>query len=340
MSLAARLAEETRVCITLPRWLGDGIEVEPVVAAVARHVGESRLSLFAEGGVKKLYELAYPNVLKTTPSAKHHDVALLFRHSFSSAYRAWTARVPRRVGWARDFRRFMLTDALVPSRERGKLPLGRGVSANWPRFLPRSVGDEAAELAGLLGIHVERRAPRFEPSPAAETWAREHLEEHPRAIVVNLGARAGSSKGFPPTFAGRLIDALVEADADVVCIAAPKEHAVAMAGRDAARYPVPLIEPDLDQLLALCRHAALVITPDGGVRHMASIMGAKRVVAFASTDARHSVRAGIGDETSFEARIACGPCHLERCPKSGLEQLACWQELVPEELAAAAIAKL
>src|SRR5262249_56760888 len=77
-----------------------------------------------------------------------HAVALLFTGSFRSAWCAWRASVPRRVGFARDGRRFLLTDALQPARERGGVPLELGRAGGGRRYLPRPLGRSLAELLG------------------------------------------------------------------------------------------------------------------------------------------------------------------------------------------------
>lgn len=336
MTLGATLARDARVIVTLPRWIGDAIEVEPALTGLIQHVGSGNVVFHGDGGVRTLLSQRFPNVSYATPDRTKHDVALLLRGSFSSAYLVWRAKIPRRVGWSRDARGLLLTDAATPSRERGALPLGLGRGGRWPRWSPRSVAAESVELLGLLGVRVDRRNPYFAASPDAQAWVEHTLRDHPAPIVVNLGSRAGSSKGFPSVFAGRLIDALVARGEDVVCVAAAKEHAVAEASLREANHKVHSIEPNLDQLLAVCARASVVVTPDGGVRHLASVVNAPRVVAFASTDPRHSARSGVGIERTFVSEIACGPCHKERCPLSDRNHLACWNKLEPEDLARAA----
>ncbi|MEX1025057.1 MAG: glycosyltransferase family 9 protein [Planctomycetota bacterium] len=328
--LGSALPRGARVVVSLPRWIGDALEVEPAVAALVEH--GAALTLDADGGVRQLYRARFPELAFGEPDGARHDVAVLFRGSFRSAWRAWRAGVPRRAGLESDARGWLLTDGARPALERGAVPLGLGRARAWPRRLPRSVAAEAVELVGWLGVTVRRRRPRFEASPAARAAA----EAHRGATLVNLGSRAGSAKGFPPEFAGRLVDALVARGHRVVAVCAPQEHGVAAAALARATTPVPLVEPDLVGLLALFEVARVVVTPDGGARHMAAIAGAPRVVAFAPTDPRHSVPAGGALERAFTADIACSPCHAERCPLDGAEHLACWSTLDPENLADAA----
>jgi heptosyltransferase-2 len=47
---------------------------------------------------------------------KRFDCGLLLVNSFDSALVLWLARVPRRIGYSRDGRAFLLTDAVPPPR--------------------------------------------------------------------------------------------------------------------------------------------------------------------------------------------------------------------------------
>jgi hypothetical protein len=71
--------------------------------------------------------------------ADRADVALLVPNSLSSAALAFAGGARRRVGFARHWRRFLLTDPLMPVRERG-------------RIVPVSTAEHAMDLAAHIGV--------------------------------------------------------------------------------------------------------------------------------------------------------------------------------------------
>jgi len=53
--------------------------------------------------------------------AQKFDMALLLQNAFDAAWLAWRARIPERIGYARDARSFLLTKA-VPLPRHGEIP--------------------------------------------------------------------------------------------------------------------------------------------------------------------------------------------------------------------------
>src|SRR5260370_30163789 len=53
--------------------------------------------------------------------AQKFDVALLLQNAFDAAWLAWRARIPERIGYARDGRSLLLTKA-VPLPHHGEIP--------------------------------------------------------------------------------------------------------------------------------------------------------------------------------------------------------------------------
>src|SRR5713226_1240254 len=59
--------------------------------------------------------------LATEIRAQKFDVALLLQNAFDAAWLAWRAKIPERIGYARDGRSFLLTKA-VPVPRNGEIP--------------------------------------------------------------------------------------------------------------------------------------------------------------------------------------------------------------------------
>ena len=101
-----------------------------------------------------------PVVRRLAP--RRFDVAVLFPNSIRSAWIAWLADIPRRVGYVRHGRGLLLTDRLAFSARRGGT-----AAADADRGILSQAGASAG-LSGRLGPdragHDRRRRGRGRPS--------------------------------------------------------------------------------------------------------------------------------------------------------------------------------
>jgi len=338
------------VLVRLPSWLGDFVASEPVLRALEARLEHGRLGLLARGLHLELLAQRFPDALRIPlrngefDAPGHYggwDVAVLLTGSFRSAWCAWRAGVSRRVGFGRDGRGWLLTDAVTPARERGGLPLGLGRPGRGRRFLPRPLERSLAELLGPLGVPVARVVPRLEVAPPSLQRARARraaagLDPTAPYVLVNAGARPGSAKGVPPALWAAAIRAARASDPHrtFLLVCAPGEEAALGAVQRALgpeRVPA-LRDPaaGLPELLAHCAESAQVWSADSGPRHLARALGRPCLVVSGPTDPRHcGIRAS---ERVVRREVPCGPCHRERCPLSGPDQLRCMTLLEPAAL--------
>jgi len=120
-----------RIVVVMPNWLGDGVMATPLLRALRRlypaaHIVALHKPLLATvlaglpfvdraveypchgaGGTRKIDGPATVRWLRV----EKFDLAILLPNSFRSAWLAWRAGIPRRVGYARENRGWMLTAA-------------------------------------------------------------------------------------------------------------------------------------------------------------------------------------------------------------------------------------
>lgn len=345
--MSALLAPGEHVVVRLPNWLGDAVMAEPVVAALA---ARQRVRLVAPAKVLAAFPAFAEDDASVALSpgeperARHYAgarAALLLNGSLSSVFAAFTAGVPVRAGFASSGRRFLLTHTLDPARERGGCVPGRGVHGRGARALPRPFTQACRELAGLLGVRVERVAPRL--APAAEVLdrvraRRSELGLRAPFLLVNAGARPDSAKGVPAAPLARIIERVAaELGLAVVLACGPGEEARARATRDELRATCTLLDappPGVAELVAWTAEAACVLGPDNGARHVAQALGRRTIVLCGPTDPRHTDEHAPTTRV-VRAEVECGPCHAERCPRAA-DALACFTRIPIDEVAAAA----
>lgn len=326
--------------VRLPNWLGDAVACEPVVRELARRFERAnaaeKLVLCAPQRLLALFEASAPHA-RRLPSEdgwrawRGNGAALLLTGSWRSAWHAWLAAIPQRVGQARDGRALLLTDAVTPPSERGGLPLGLARRGAWPRRLPRPVGAVALELALRLGVSVADTIPRLAAPRAVDERVANELERSfcgRPFVLVNAGGRADSAKALAAQeWANALAGTAAHFDFALTCGPGeePRAHELAQRLASAGRRAVFVLggrAPELAEYLALLARCAVFATTDTGPRHLARAVGARSVVLFGPTDPRHTLE-GAAPEVRITGRADCAPCHLERCLHSGAREREC-----------------
>jgi heptosyltransferase-2 len=326
---------EGRVLVRLPNWLGDLVQCEPLLSVFRGST--ARLSLVGPDAAETLFGevLKGATWLSREEGARAwrgHELALLLDGSLRSAWRAARARIERRVSWARGGKTPWLTAAVRPPRELGGAAIGCGRPGSYPRWLPRPFEVSVAELASAAGIRVPSRGPRLVADDAGRRAAVEFLEAagigaREPYVLATVGGRSGSAKAPPlETWRALLVALRERSGVPVLLTCGPGEEwrmqALVQLGlpEDVSRTPGAI---GLGALLGLLERASTFVAADSGPRHLAAALGRPSVILHGPTDPRHSSVSGGAIRTS-SIEVPCGPCHLERCPLSGSEHLACF----------------
>jgi ADP-heptose:LPS heptosyltransferase len=342
-------SDAPRVLVRVPSWLGDLVMSEPALRALYDHYAArgaaQRVSISGPAHLIAIWDAQFPLARRVPIDGRsgeragdwrEHELALLFNNSLRSAWTALRARIPRRVGWSRDARALLLTDWMEPPRELGRAPLGIGAPGAFPRWLPRPYASACIELVQRIGVPVRDRVPRLALAAAAQARARARLDSFglasgARFVLVNAGGRAESAKSAPAwLFAPALRELWERERIPSVLVCGPGEERGLetlhgrLGGAQAHACTAPIA--DLSELAALCAASTVVLTADGGPRHVAQAVGARVVCVCGPTDPRHTGEHAATTRV-LRAFVPCGPCHRERCPLPRETELACWHAL-------------
>ena len=317
-----------KILIRATNWVGDAILALPALRAVRRRFPEAEIAILARPYVVDVYrDQGICNQLLADDSQSKHsgilgrerlaaelramrfDVALLLQNAFGAAWLAWRAKVPERIGYARDGRGFLLTHP-VPVPKSGEIP--RHERFYYLELLRRAGWIEAPLEEPLITLYVSEPNRRR----AAEFLVASGARQDSLRIAIGAGASYGSAKCWPPSRFAELVNRIrAQADADVILFGTANEAAVSRAiSSELHRPPIDLTEKtaiaDLPALLSQCH---LFIGNDSGAMHVAAAVGLPVVAVFGPTDP-HGTAPVTPRSTIVQQKPYCSPCFLRHCP--------------------------
>lgn len=321
------MADFRKIMVRATNWIGDAVMSLPALEALRARFPRAEIVLVAKPWVGELYwhHPAVSRQIVFNPEGEHEgpmgfwklvralreenfDAAVLFQNAFHAAWMAWCARIPVRVGYARDGRSALLTDAVeVPP------PAGYGHQAHY--YL------QLLFRAGLIDRPGPVEEIRLVLDDTEKAWAARHLIRvglgGPRFLVgLNPGAAFGPAKRWLlhryALLADRLIGAL---HADVLIFGSRAEKPWAEEIARAMKHTPTILagETSLRQLMAMLARCHLVITNDSGPMHLAAALGLPLVAVFGSTDERRTGPVGARARV-VKHSVACSPCGRRECP--------------------------
>ncbi|MCC7008846.1 MAG: lipopolysaccharide heptosyltransferase II [Acidobacteria bacterium] len=314
-----------RLVVRPPNWLGDAVLALPALGAVRRHFASAHLTIAATPSVAALFREdtnAAPDRVVELPAGTRDAVAvlegegfelgLLFPNSFRSAWQLFRARIPQRWGYARSWRRLLLTHRSAPARREGVTH-----QSDYYRDLVRGLGIECAPS----------EAPRVEarlPSIARADALLAQMKVAPEARFVGFapGAAYGQAKQWPPDRVAAVIAALVrQARVTPVLVGASHDRDAALAVESWLRAHAADVVPavvnltgrtSLGALAGVVQRMSAFVSNDSGAMHLAAAIGLPVVAIFGPTDERAT--SPIGDHDVITEPVFCRPCHLRDCP--------------------------
>jgi heptosyltransferase II len=280
----------SKLLVVLPSWVGDAVMATPALRALRASLPGTRIEGLGRPGLDAVLEGAPfldafhvhsmrgwlgPFTGVGRFRAMRFDAVLLLPNSPRSGLFALATGAPRRLGWSRDGRGWMLTHRLPAPKDRA----------------PRSAVDWYADLvAWALKRPVTDRTVSLACSASQRAAGERLLEGLARPItILNPGANR-EDKRWPAERFGALAERLLQARGGSVCVTGgPAEReVVARVVQASGDRAVNLIERgvSLGSLKAAIGLADLLVTNDTGPRHLAAGMGTRCVSLFGPTDPR------------------------------------------------------
>ncbi len=341
------MPDAEKILVRGVNWLGDAVMTTPALQRLREAKPQAHITMLAHEKLAGLW-LGHPSIdatIEFNPAEsvfrvarklrrESFDTALIFPNSPRSALEAFLAGIPKRIGYARNWRRLFLTQALPPRvdtmrmHKRSRAEIARRIARNTPResFPPGAHHvHDYLHLAGALGAIPAPLPPLLRVTNEEVAAIRDRFGWGNETILsLNPGAEYGATKRWP---AENFVELAAQLHNNTPC------HFVILGGRAdrelASGIATTLVsrigsaaltnlagETSLRELCAVLKTSAVTITNDTGPMHVAAALGTPVVVPFGSTSPELTAPMSPSEvrHEFITGQVPCAPCFRQECP--------------------------
>lgn len=313
-------------------WVGDSVMSVPALRLVRARFPSARITLLIRPWVRDVFSAVdfVDDVMLYDAAGRHRgaagffrlarelrgggfDLAILLQNAFGAALLTRAARIPLRLGYARDVRAALLTHPvrIDPAVRRVHQSYYYAGILSGAGLLPERPWEDSTLLPPVrIGVKEEdRRAARA-------LLASSGIDPNELVVGINPGAAYGPAKCWPADRYAEVADRLVaQQAARIVLVGSAGEAPVAADVARRMRRPAVVLagRTTLGQLMGLISECSLLVTNDSGPMHLAAALGVRQVAIFGSTN---EIATGPLSTAArvVKHQVPCNPCLLRVCP--------------------------
>ncbi|HEY5298365.1 MAG TPA: lipopolysaccharide heptosyltransferase II [Verrucomicrobiae bacterium] len=344
-------------------WLGDAVMATPALLRLREKFPDARITILTPEKLRELWT-NHPAIDETISFAPNEtvfaiakkvragkfDLALTLPNSPRSAMEVFLAKIPNRIGYARPWRNFFLTQTVAPRAEAVKMQklsvaeIQRRIATETQSAQRKKSGElcglcdsvakpetsahqihEYLHLTAALGANPEPLPPKLFVAPEEVEAAKKKfgLEKITQPIFgLNPGAEYGPAKRWPVE---KFIAAAKEIQQQTNCIwilfGGKNDSEIANRIESAIRNSQFVIrnlcgKTSLRELMSLLKLCRALLTNDTGPMHVAAAHGVPVVAIFGSTSPELTgpVSSNGLRHQILKSNAPCSPCFLRECP--------------------------
>ena len=334
-----------RILVRAANWIGDAVMSLPALEETKRLFPDANITVLAKPRVAPIFEnnpavsdiFIYDSLgahkglngrmrLAGVLRERGFTLAVLFQNAFEAALIAFLAKIPRRVGYARDLRSVFLTDPVEVTAEIKKVH-----QVFYYLNIIKALGgaDVLDPLPNItLTRNEEERADNFLKGLG--------IEEGTPIVGASPGASYGPAKRWSPGNFAYVLDAVSNTTGAAVLIFGSKED-IEIARELSAALSVEhhnlAGKTSLREFMAIAKRLELFLTNDSGPMHIGAALGIPTLAVFGSTSDELTGPLGKRVKVVKEA-LDCAPCFERVCAPGHYE---CLTNIDPERVLAEAV---
>lgn len=304
-----------KILVRLPNWLGDMVMSVGMMHQLPQFFPGAEISVIAKKGIHELLDffppLAYRFVFskdqykglaglkafgKLIRETESFDLYVCLPNSFSAAYMGFATGASKRVGYKKELRQLLLTDAY-------KKPTGIHRALEYTRLVELYTGKQFS--IPDVSLH--------------------HSFVKTDHVVVNINSEA-ESRRLTVHKAVELLDTLRQTISErIILVGAPREKdfvdGVINGLKDTSGIENRAGATSLTGLAEILASAKLMISTDSGPAHLANALGTHTIILFGAGNEKHTApfRENLRNVIRL-GELSCEPCERNICARFGTPQ--------------------
>ncbi len=317
--------------VVLPSWIGDIIMSQSLLKKLKLLYEDSTIDVVVRSSFKPLVKLM-PEIdnihfldiphgklgfLKRFELSKKlknkYSCSIILSNSFKSAIVPWLSNIPKRIGYNREMRQFLLTDSLIYNKYSSSMV---------NRYLKLVDAEYDESIAPSLKLDEDIKK---------SILNKFKLANESKIIVLCPDADFGPAKRWPVRHWLELIK-ILNKDSITPIILGKNTLLARDISSDIASTKYMLVgKTDLLEAIYILSSATVVISNDSGLMHVASATNTKKMISlFGSSSPKYTPPlANIEKSTIIYKSLKCSPCFKKECP---LQHLDCMTQITPSEV--------
>lgn len=331
-----------KILVRGTNWIGDAVMTIPALRELRRFFPSAEISLHTRKWAKGIFQDAsFINEIiafDTTGSKikdslvqskqlkkRNFDLSILFTNSFESALIYKIANIPRRFGYAKEGRSFLLTDSVpMPDwkNERHEVFYYLNLIAE----IENSYFQQKTVLENPPNVNLEVSEER--KAQARTILEKNGVDLSKKIVALGVGSTNSRAKRWQTESYAELNDLLQnELDCNVILVGAFDEIEVSeKVLNKSEKKPIILTgKTHLSEAVAVLSEIDLLISNDMGLAHITPAVGTKTLVIFGPTNEKTTQP--LGSEI-IRKNVDCAPCMLRDC----LIDHRCMTQISPSEV--------
>jgi len=316
-----------KILVRSANWIGDAVMSVPALRELRRAFPLDQITLHSRSWADGLfrdadfideiitYNPAKWRVLDILDNSKFlrsdaFDVVILFPNSFESAMTVALSRIPIRIGYNKDARGLLLTDAIAVPEWKNRAHESFYYLDLVGAAIKRITGREPH--FGEPDSHIDVSHERITEARSFLRGAGVHLSKP--LIALGVGSHNSLAKRWPAESYARLAG-MLDAHASLIILGSKAEAdtAARVAELSDAKLTDLSGQTDLALAVAILAVSDVMISNDMGLAHIAPSVGTKTFVLFGPTNPV-TTRPFSPNAEVITHPVDCSPCMLKECP--------------------------